>query len=70
MGLSNFYLTDAGLGLLARAQIGETLTITRAQVGEGTWPEGTTYANITQLVSPVKYMALVSKTQSDGLGCI
>lgn len=70
MGLSNFYLTDAGLGLLARAQIGETLTITRAQVGEGTWPEGTTYANITQLVSPVKYMALVSKTQSDGLAKI
>lgn len=70
MGLSNFYLTDAGLGLLARAQIGETLTITRAQVGEGTWPEETTYANIKQLVSPVKDMSIVSKTQSDGLAKI
>ena len=58
MSLENFYLTDAGNALLARAQAGETLTFTRAQVGEGTWPEDTTYANITALAAPVKYLNL------------
>ena len=58
MSLENFYLTDAGNALLARAQAGETLTFTRAQVGEGTWPAETTYANITALVAPVKYLNL------------
>lgn len=62
MALSNFYLTDAGNALLARAQVGEQLTITRAQVGEGTWPTETTYANITALVTPVKYMTLTGMT--------
>ena len=62
MALSNFYLTDAGNALLARAQVGEQLTITRAQVGEGTWPAETTYANITALVTPVKYMTLTGMT--------
>lgn len=66
MALSNFYLTDKGNALLARAQAGTTLTITRAQVGEGTWPEGTTYANIAALVKPVKYLSIVSKSQSSG----
>ena len=66
MSLSTFTLTDAGNELLARAQTGEELKITRAQVGEGTWPEGTTFANITELVSPVKYMSIVSKTVSSG----
>lgn len=64
MSLENFYLTDAGNALLARAQAGETLTFTRAQVGEGTWPAETTYANITALVKPVKYLGLTGKTAS------
>ena len=67
MGLSTFVLTDAGNELLARAQTGETLTITRAQAGEGTWLSSTTHANITQLASPVTDLPIVSKTQSKGL---
>lgn len=67
MGLSTFVLTDAGNELLARAQTGETLTITRAQAGEGTWLSSTTHANITQLSSPVTDLPIVSKTQSKGL---
>lgn len=66
MALSNFYLTDAGSALLARAQAGEQLTITRAQIGEGTWPKETTYANITALVSPIKFLSIISKTTSSG----
>ena len=66
MGLSDFFLTDAGNRLLARAQLGEQLTITRAQVGEGTWPEGTTHANIKQLAAPVKFMAITDKVESSG----
>ena len=64
MSLENFYLTDAGNALLARAQAGEDLIFTRAQVGEGTWPAETTYANITALVSPVKYLGLTGKSAS------
>ena len=66
MALGNFYLTDAGNALLAEAQAGAELKITRAQIGEGTWPVGTTYANITTLVTPVKYLSIVSKTESSG----
>ena len=66
MALGNFYLTDAGNALLARAQTGAALTITRAQIGEGTWPAGTSYSNITALVKPVKYLSIVSKTESSG----
>lgn len=58
MALSNFYLTDKGCALLARAQTGAQLTITRCQVCEGLMPEGTTYANITALPSPVKDMVI------------
>lgn len=66
MALGNFYLTDAGNALLARAQAGTTLTITRAQIGEGTWPDGTNYANITALVTPLKYLTIVRKAESSG----
>lgn len=66
MALNNFYLTQAGNALLAQAQTGTKLTITRAQVGEGTWPAGTNYNNITVLVKPVKYLSLVKKTESSG----
>ena len=66
MSLENIYLTDAGNALLARAQTGETLTFTRAQVGEGTWPAETTYANLTALVTPVKYMNLTGASASGG----
>lgn len=66
MALGNFYLTDAGTALLARAQTGAELKITRAQIGEGTRPAETTYANSTALVKPVKYLSIVSKTESSG----
>ena len=66
MALGNFYLTDAGNALLAKAQTGAELKITRAQIGEGTRPAETTYANSTALVKPVKYLSIVSKTESSG----
>lgn len=66
MALGNFYLTAAGNELLAKAQTGAVLTITRAQIGEGVWPDGTTYNNITALVSPIKYLTIASKTMSSG----
>ena len=66
MAFDNFYLTDAGNALLARAQTGTPLTITRAQIGEGTWPEGTNYANIKALVQPVKYLPIAENTASSG----
>lgn len=66
MALGNFYLTAAGNELLAKAQVGASLTITRAQIGEGVWPEGTTYDNITALVAPIKYLTIASKTMSSG----
>lgn len=66
MALSNFYLTDEGNALLAKAQTGVALTITRAQIGEGIWPSGTNYANIKALVTPVKDLSIVRKTESSG----
>ena len=66
MALGNFYLTNAGNELLAKAQTGTALNITRAQIGEGTWPAGTNYANITALVNPIKYLSIVSKKESSG----
>lgn len=64
MALGNFYLTEAGNALLARAQTGTSLIITRCQAGEGYWAEGVTYANITALAKPVKDMVIAKKKAS------
>ena len=67
MALDKFYLTAAGYDLLAKAQIGTALKFTRAQIGEGVWADGTTYANITALVGPIMYFPIVaSKVESGG----
>lgn len=61
MALSNFYLTDRGNALMAQTLTGSTITITRAQIGEGTWPDGTTFANVAALVAPIKNLAIARK---------
>lgn len=66
MALSNFYLTDAGNALLARAQIGTLLKITRCQVGEGFLQPGTTYANVAAMDKPVKYMNIEKMESANG----
>lgn len=61
MALSNFYLTERGNALMAQALTGTKITITRAQIGEGTWPDGTTFANISALAAPIKDLAIARK---------
>lgn len=61
MALSNFYLTDRGNALMAQTLTGTKITITRAQIGEGTWPDGTTFANVAALVAPLKDLAIARK---------
>ena len=67
MALSNFYLTDRGNALMAQALTGTKITITRAQIGEGTWPDGTTFANVAALVAPLKDLA-ISRKRADSNG--
>ena len=66
MALGQFYLSQAGLNLLTRAQTGAALTITRAQVGEGTWAPEVNYGNITALAKPVANMTLAKMEMSRG----
>lgn len=61
MALSNFYLTDRGNALMAQTLTGTTIKITKAQIGEGTWPDGTTFANVAALVAPIKDLAIARK---------
>ena len=67
MALDRFYLTAAGYDLLARAQIGAGFKVTQAQIGEGIWSDGATYANISGLVAPLKELAISeSKVEAGG----
>lgn len=66
MALSNFYTTAAGRDLLARAVTGTGITITRGQIGEGVWPEGTVFDTIGALVKPLKYLVLAKQETGSG----
>lgn len=67
MALSNFYLTDRGNALMAQTLTGSTITITKAQIGEGIWPDGTTFANVAALTAPIKDL-VVARKRADSNG--
>lgn len=53
MATFQFAITDEGLALLAQIIGGQTLTLTRAVVGEGALPEGTDLHELTELVDDI-----------------
>ncbi|MCC8168825.1 MAG: phage tail protein [Oscillospiraceae bacterium] len=75
---SEVTLTLEALKLIAAAQTGSTITITRAAVGDGYLPDGTGAANLTKLVSEVESRKTgesgssatvdISKMEVDGSG--
>ena len=57
MAFERFYLTDGGTELLAKAQVGGSLTFTRAAAGDGTLNDQS-ITSLTELISKVMYLQI------------
>lgn len=62
MAFEKFYITNKGKLLLAKAQIGKTVSFSRAEVGSGTLPTGNDILARTSLVQSVKSLPISSMT--------
>lgn len=58
MAFENFYLTNKGRRLLAKAQVGTTISFSRAEIGSGVLPTGDDVLARTSLVQAVKSLPI------------
>lgn len=54
MAIEQFYLTDKGQNLLAKGQIGTEIVYTKAAIGDGDVPQGTSITAMTALANKLK----------------
>ena len=67
---SNNAITNAGRALLADVQAGAIFTPTRIVMGSGELPIGTTTRNVTNVITPVKSLAITKKVRTPDGKCI
>ncbi|MCI8336639.1 MAG: hypothetical protein HFI72_05735 [Peptococcaceae bacterium] len=58
MAFENFYITNKGKRLLAKAQVGSTISFSRAEIGSGVLPAGDDILARTSLVQAVKSLSI------------
>ena len=67
---SNNAITDVGKMLLADVQAGAVFTPTRIVMGSGTMPNGTTIQRMTNVITPVKSLAINKKSRTPDGKCV
>ena len=70
MGIFNNTITNVGRALLADVQAGAVFTPTRIVLGSGSMSSGTAVEEMTDVIAPVKSLAINKKTRSSDGKCV